>query len=230
MPHPLDNPIWESLTTHHASFALADGAAKRYPKEIGPFAGMARGGADLSVDASLMKLVGESDLVYFLGQIPQLGPEWRVHRHDPLPQLICREPIAAIEGPEVVELTSAHHADMLALTRLVYPGYFRERTPAIGGYIGIYLNGRLAAMAGQRLHCHEYVEISAICTHPDHVGKGYAQRLLAILTNRALERGEIPFLHVSRENTRARAVYDLLGYRERTALPFVSIERGRSGA
>jgi predicted GNAT family acetyltransferase len=80
-------------------------------------------------------------------------------------------------------------------------------------------------MAGERMRCHEYQEMSAICTHPDFLGRGYAQRLLAVLTNRTLDRGVTPFLHVDRANTRARSVYDRLGYRERAALPFASVTR-----
>lgn len=227
MPHPLDNPIWESLSTRHAPFAVSDPPIKRYPKTIGPFAGIASdSNADPEITAGLAKQVLAGDLVYFLGELPTLNDEWQMHHYDPLPQMICEAPLKhAGAGPEIIELTERHRPDMLALTALVYPGYFRERTPDIGNYLGIYQKGQLAAIAGERMHCHEFLEMSAICTHPDFLGRGYAHHLLAALTHRTLERGLKPFLHVSRENVRARAVYERLGYRERVALPFMSVCR-----
>jgi ribosomal protein S18 acetylase RimI-like enzyme len=187
--------------------------------------GIAPDEAIVAQDSSLARLMEPGELVYFIQHWPKLGAEYEVHAYDPLPQLVCTSRITPIDGPEITVLTDEHRADMLALTALVYPGYFRQRTPEIGGYIGIYQSGRLAAMAGERMRCHEYQEMSAICTHPDFLGRGYAKRLLAVLTNRTLDRGVTPFLHVDRANTRARSVYDGLGYRERAALPFASVTR-----
>ena len=225
MPHPLDNPIWASLQTHHARFAQRDRSVARYPRDIGPFVGT----DNPAISNELSSLVAQGELVYFLGTVPsKLGDEWDIHAYDPLPQLVCEsrvEPVAG-PGPEIATLGEAHRNDMLALTARVYPGYFRLRTPDIGGYIGIYQDGVLAAMAGERMRCHNYVEMSGICTHPDYLGRGYAQCLLAKLTNSHLELGNTPFLHVNRDNIRARSLYERLGYRERTALPFVSVTRG----
>ena len=252
MPHLLDNPIWESLQTHHRKFALTDTSIARYPRNIGPFAGIALDGATapfaahsaeraaphaqsahMSRDsAALRALLAVDELVYFLGVPPAaLSDEFTMHAYDLLPQLVASAPIKEIvPGPEIIELAEAHRPDMIALTALVYPGYFRERTADIGGYIGIYQDGMLAAMAGERMKCHQYQEMSAICTHPNFLGRGYAARLLGALTNRTFERGFTPFLHVNAENTRARAVYDRLGYRERTRLPFVSVTRRKADA
>jgi ribosomal protein S18 acetylase RimI-like enzyme len=223
MAHVLDNPIWESLQTHHAQYALRDKGIGRYPREVGPFLGMSAESA--GAPASLANLMIPGEVVYFIQHWPALDEEYEVHRYDLMPQLVCETRLNAVAGPEITVLTNEHHADMLALTGLVYPGYFRQRTPEIGNYIGIYQDGKLAAMAGERMRCHQYQEMSAICTHPDFLGRGYAQRLLAILTNRTLDRGVTPFLHVDRANTRARSVYDRLGYQERAALPFASVTR-----
>jgi predicted GNAT family acetyltransferase len=56
-------------------------------------------------------------------------------------------------------------------------------------------------------------EISGVCTHPDFQGRGLAQRLVLKLVRRQMQRGEIPFLHVMRENARARALYERMGFR-----------------
>ena len=69
------------------------------------------------------------------------------------------------------------------------------------------------AMAGERLKVPGYTEVSAVCTHPDHTGKGYARMLMREIMRGIRDRGEIPFLHVRSENTRAIGVYERLGFR-----------------
>ena len=114
---------------------------------------------------------------------------------------------------------------MLALTALVYPHYFRARTMELGRYFGIYLDGRLAAMIGERLGTDGHTELSAICTHPDFTGRGFARRLTAWLGNDVLAQGRMPFLHVSHENARAKALYQRMGFRLRRDIGFWSLRR-----
>jgi len=111
------------------------------------------------------------------------------------------------------------------LTALVYPHYFRLRTMELGRYFGIYQGGRLAAIIGERLGMDAYQEISAVCTHPDFSARGYARRLLALLSNDNLERGRTPFLHVSHQNHRAKLLYEQTGYRHRRDIDFWSLCR-----
>jgi predicted GNAT family acetyltransferase len=125
----------------------------------------------------------------------------------------------------VIELTDTHRADVLALTARVYPHYFRERTMELGRYFGIYQDGRLAAMIGERLGTDAHQEMSAICTDPDFNGRGYARRLTALLTNDVLARGRTPFLHVSHANSRAKQLYERIGYRHRRDIGFWSLRR-----
>ena len=139
--------------------------------------------------------------------------------------MVCTAPLDVIEGPEIIELSAEHRADVLALTALVYPHYFRARTMEMGRYFGIYQEGRLAAIIGERLGTDAYTEMSAICTHPDFNGRGYARRLTAMLTNDTLARGRTPFLHVSHENTRAKQLYEQLGFRHRRDIAFWSLRR-----
>jgi ribosomal protein S18 acetylase RimI-like enzyme len=139
--------------------------------------------------------------------------------------MICEHPIAQGDGPEIIELTGERVRDMLALTALVYPHYFRSRTIAMGRYLGIYQHGALVAMAGERMGTHGCQEISAVCTHPDFTGRGHAQRLVAALNNAALDNGRSPFLHVSHENVRAKSLYERLGYVHRTDVSLRSVRR-----
>ena len=90
----------------------------------------------------------------------------------------------------------------------------------------IYVEGRLAAMIGERLGAPGFREMSAICTHPDFLGRGYARRLTAFLTNQTLQDGRQPFLHVAYANDRARMLYEQMGYRLRRDIPFLALRRG----
>ena len=96
----------------------------------------------------------------------------------------------------------------------------------LGRYFGIYVDGRLAAMIGERLGTPEAREMSAICTHPDFLGRGYARRLTAFLTNQTLRAGKRPFLHVAYANARAKALYEAMGYALRRDIPFMALRRG----
>ena len=223
-PHPLDNPVWSSLTTHHAPLARTAGPAKRYPGDVAPFVAIARGDGDALADVE--QLVDRNELVCFVGAAPRLGTGWRIEHAAPIAQMVRDMPLDVPDGPTTIEITNERHiADLLALTALVYPHYFRPRTIAMGRYLAIYDGERLAAMAGERMHCEGHREISAVCTHPDYAGRGFARRLIAILTNAILDRGEQPFLHFSHENVRAKALYERLGFAFRADVPLLVATR-----
>ncbi len=121
----------------------------------------------------------------------------------------------AASGQEIVELTAAHATEMIELTALTKPGPFDKRTHELGRYIGIFREGKLVAMAGERLKVPGYTEVSAVCTHPEHTGHGYARLLMNDVMQGIRQRGEIPFLHVREGNARAIELYERLGFRRR---------------
>lgn len=211
--------MYESLTTRHAGVALKHGEAVRYPPDVAPFLGVPRA-MDLSA-ATLEALVPKGDHVFLLG--PRVTPAsgWTVEHLGQALQMVCEKPLPPLEGPEIVPLTTdEHHAQMRELTSLVYPHYFRPRTHVLGRYFGIFEKGRLAAMAGERMGMQTPRELSAICTHPDFLGRGLARRLLVWLSNDVFARGEKPFLHVDPENVRAVGLYERNGYVTRARLDF----------
>ena len=223
-PHPLDNPVWASLTSHHAALAITSEGAARYPADVAPFVGVAAG--DTRAAAGVEALVARGELVIFVGAAPPLSDTWRIEQSVAIAQRVRHDPLDVPDGPPAIELTRAKQiADMLALTALVYPHYFRPRTVAMGRYFGIYDGDRLAAMAGERMHCEGHREISAVCTHPDYLGRGYARRLIALLTNDILGRGELPFLHFAHENVRAKALYERIGYAHRADIALLVATR-----
>jgi ribosomal protein S18 acetylase RimI-like enzyme len=227
-PSGLDNPFWASLRTRHRHLAIGARDIARYPPEFAPFLGIAGAGTD--AEAGLASLVAPGETVLLLGVAPRLSADWRLESLGELAQMVCSGPIEMAGGPEIMPLGKAQRDDALALTALVYQHYYRQRTMELCRYFGLYVpdergNARLAAMIGERLGTETHTEMSAICTHPDFEGRGYASRLTAFLANDTLARGQTPFLHVSLENPRAKALYERLGYRLRRRIPFWSLRR-----
>lgn len=219
----LDNPFWSALDSIHREVALRAGEVARYPAAYAPFLGVAS--ADATAEEALDALVAPGESVYLIGIAPAQHVDWTLQAFRPLAQMVCDAPLTVVEGPGIVALGEAQRDDVLALTALVYPHYFRERTMELGRYFGIYEDGRLAAMIGERMGSAGSREMSAICTHPDFTGRGYARQLTAWLTNESLARGVQPFLHVSHENPRAKGLYEQLGYRVRRDIGFWSLKR-----
>jgi ribosomal protein S18 acetylase RimI-like enzyme len=220
----LDNPLFAALDGIHRDIALRRGDVVRYPADVAPFLGVAHAGVE--VGDAFDALVPEGDEALLLGVAPaRMPPGWTLEPFADLAQMVCGEPLDEVDGAEILELDERHRDDVLALTALVYPHYFRPRTMALGRYFGIYRQGRLAAMIGERLGTPAAREMSAICTHPDSIGRGHARRLTAFLANDTLAQGRLPFLHVSHANTRAKQLYERSGWRLRRDIPFWRLAR-----
>jgi GNAT superfamily N-acetyltransferase len=119
---------------------------------------------------------------------------------------------------EIVQLGAADSNEMKELTALTKPGPFERRTHELGTYLGIKSEGKLIAMAGERMKVPGFTEVSAVCTHPEHTGRGYARMLMSRVMQGIFERGETPFLDVREDNARAIGLYELLGFRKRSLL------------
>lgn len=70
-----------------------------------------------------------------------------------------------------------------------------------------------------------YTEVSAVCTHPNHTGKGYARELMLEVMRGTQHRGETSFLHVRQDNRRAVELYERLGFRTRMVVQFTVLRR-----
>jgi predicted GNAT family acetyltransferase len=114
---------------------------------------------------------------------------------------------------------------MQELVRLTNPGPFGPRTIELGRFVGIRRDGRLVAMAGERLKPEGHTEITGVCTHPDHRGRGYSQALVADAARHILGRGDTPFLHVYSTNRGAITLYEKLGFRLRRTLRVTVLSR-----
>jgi predicted GNAT family acetyltransferase len=221
----LDNPMWSALTTAQSHFALGGPHAKRYPAEVAPFIAVAE--PSTAAARALAEIVAPGETVNIVSVTPKLEEGWTLLATGNIVQMVWRDdaPLPAEDASDIVPLGDADAADMLALTALVFPGYFRPRTPEMGAYFGIRQRSRFAAMAGERMKIHAYEEISAVCTHPDFTGRGYAARLINHLVAKQLQRGITPFLHVNETNARARSLYERLGFADRASLPLWLLKR-----
>jgi ribosomal protein S18 acetylase RimI-like enzyme len=218
MTHPLDNPIWTALTTRQQALAQGDDLARRFPPEIGPLCAV-HDEADEAAYRSLAKLAEPGESLILFQEPPQRLPQgWEIEMRGFLTQMVLEEPMPDVPPAEMDVLSDADVPDMLALTQLTKPGPFRERTHTLGTFYGIRQEGRLVAMAGERTNLPGYTEVSAVCTHPDFQGRGYARVLMAQVMRNILERGDTPYLHAWHDNYGAIRVYEKLGYRQRKLL------------
>lgn len=129
---------------------------------------------------------------------------------------------------DIVELDANHKIELFKLVNLVQPGYFRNHTSQLGSYYGIYKNNELVAIAGERMKMNAYTEVSAVVTHPEHTGKGYARQLVAYTSNKILSENKVLYLHVAQTNTVAIKLYEKLGFAERRKISFWNLIRIRS--
>jgi len=224
MTHPLDRPIWSALTTRQQDLAEGGALARRYPTAITPFADM----ADMSAEsfAALGKLVSGPEIaVLFTPDAVTAPEEFKVLLAETGEQLIGTPAEVTMSGVEPVTLGAADVAEMIALTELTKPGPFFARTHELGKFLGIRIDGKLVAMAGERMKPANYTEMTAICMHPDHRGRGYAQLLLGAVARQIVARGEIPFLHVFTDNISAIALYERQGMNIRRRLHVTVLQK-----
>jgi GNAT superfamily N-acetyltransferase len=213
----LDNPAYAALGGLHARFAQVAGRVRRYPEDVSPFLALpVPPTAQDWADAAGLLAPGSIAAVGF--SEAELPPGWRAVAAYDLVQMVG-ERVAGVDCPEAIGLGPADVPEMLELISRTEPGPFLARTIELGDYLGIRHDGALIAMAGERLQFAGWTEISAVCTAPEHRGKGLASQLVGALTARIQLRSARPFLHVLDTNTAAIRLYEELGFRvRRTAL------------
>jgi len=220
----LDRPIWSALTTRQRGLAQGGERALRYPSAIGPFADM----IDMSAAsfAALGQLMSPSEYVVLFTHDTVTAPAgFKVLLAETGEQMIGTAAESPLHDAEIVTLGADDVPAMMALTELTKPGPFGKRTHELGTFLGIRVGSELVAMAGERLKPGNHTEMTAICVHPAHRGRGYAQALLGAIARQIVARGEIPFLHVFSNNASAIALYQRQGMRIRRRLHVTVLQK-----
>lgn len=223
MNHPLDRPIWTALTGRQAGFAAGDGHALRYRPEINILAAAADDSPEALAALAALVPAGGKVATVEAAETP-VPPGLVVAKQAMLAQMVAERP-APPEPIDYLDLGDVDAPEMVALATQTEPGPFVEATHRLGAFIGVRVDGRLVAMAGERMRAPGLTEVSAVCTHPDWRGRGLAGKLMRVVMARIVARGETPFLHSYATNAGAIALYEKLGFRTRREVIATFLER-----
>jgi len=208
----LDNVMWNCLSGPQARFATGSGAVRRYAPGFSPIVGCKDAHHPDFDELEKHSAPGETFYIDIWSGAAPAG--WRIDKEARMFKMVWEAPAPTDDAaPDAVPLRPEHAAQAVELARLTNPGPFGIRTPELGEYFGFFEDGRLIAMAGERMEVGSLREISGICTHPDFQGRGLARKLTLKLVHREMRRGLTPYLHVMSHNTGARALYEKMGFR-----------------
>jgi len=205
----LDNPVWHSLSETHKEFALDYGNTKFYNPDYCPFGGFID---SEHIAGAIDQYSALSDNFFVVGEKPEISENVQIAKELVCLQMIIYDKIQLSIDTEIVKLNESHNEELCALVNLVQPGYFKNKTPLLGNYFGIFKENQLVAITGERMKMNDFTEVSAIVTHPDHTGKGYAKQLITHVVNAIFDENKTPFLHVVESNIGAIKLYEKLGF------------------
>ncbi|HUZ58047.1 MAG TPA: GNAT family N-acetyltransferase [Hanamia sp.] len=225
MDHELDNPVWNALISGNQSLALGTETVKFFADDVAPFVGLKEYTFE-NFDILYNHIKdGRRCVVVSTNEILFPG-SWEIIESLHVLQMVYANTfIKSLGNKNIISLGEQNTEEMIQLTELTHPGPFKNGTIRFGHYEGIFDNGKLVAMAGQRLHPCPYAEISAVCTHPDFMKKGLATQLILSQIFRIRSSSEIPFLHVVDHNMKAIKLYNDLGFTKRSDIHIYVIKK-----
>jgi len=223
--HLFADPIWHALHTRHRHFAISAGNACRYPADVAPFASVAEPSVTVFEELHSLLVPGESVWIAE-GKFPNC-PKLVFEATIECLQMVLPEEVTppADTAVGIVPLSCADAPAMVALTDLAFPGFFRAKTCEMGSYYGVFAGEELVSMSGERMILDGYPEVSGVCTHPDHRGKGYAAALMWQVVRDHRRDGLVSWLHVSAGNRHAIELYLRMGFVEARRLVYHRISR-----
>ncbi|MCB4767181.1 GNAT family N-acetyltransferase [Ancylobacter sp. Lp-2] len=226
--HPLDRPVWAALTSRHALLAEGGPLAKRYPADILPFAALRDDSPEAGRALAALVRPGESVVFAEAGEVALpagLSPASVAEAVQMVAEPLAMPLPAAAVDARIAPLGPSDAAEMLELATLTRPGPFGLKALSLGGFWGVRLDGRLAAMAGERLRQPGFTELSGVCTHPDFRGRGLARSLSLFVAAGIAARGDTPYLHAYAGNAAIR-LYESIGFRLRGSMTIVTARAG----
>jgi ribosomal protein S18 acetylase RimI-like enzyme len=218
----LDNPVWYSLSEVHQAFALDYNNIKFYRPEYCPFGALVKN-ENIAGFITEYSLLAEN--FFIVGEKPKFSNEVKLKNELVCIQMMLHEKIKMNITENIIELNHEHSHDLFQLVNLVQPGYFKNKTFLLGNYYGIFTNNQLVSVTGERMQMNQNIEVSAVVTHPGHMGKGYATQLIAYTANAIFDRNKNPFLHAAETNIRAIKLYERLGFKTRRKISFWNFVR-----
>lgn len=214
----LDNPAWYSLSETHKDFVVDYEQIKFYDPDYCPFGGALH---DDETESGIAAYASLTDSFFVIGNKPVVSDKVQVEHELICNQMLLDEGIDIDIHENIIALqTEDQRDDLFKLVNLVQPGYFKNKTSDLGSYYGIYKDEQLIAVAGERMKMEGYTELSAIVTHPEHTGKGYAKQLIVHASNKIFNEYKIPYLHVADTNLNAIRLYEKLGFVTRKKISF----------
>lgn len=212
MKHLLDNIAWHTLSGHHLRHSAGTATSRRYAHGFSPILGFSD---PLHADFHALEPFCLPDEHFYTdGWSGEVPGGWTLHVESTMFKMVWEGGLPKEDSLlQACTLDHSHAGQALELATRTRPGPFGPRTIELGEYFGCFDGAKLIAMAGERMHAHTLHEISGVCTDPEFRGQGLARRLMLLIVRRQMMRGEIPFLHVMRENSGARALYERMGFR-----------------
>lgn len=218
----LDNPVWFSLSETHQSFVVDYGNIKFYHPDYCPFGGFEKGDA---IANSIDEYSAMVERFFIVGEKSELSNLLKLNKELVCLQMIVYNPIDIAINEPIIKLTDEHIDVLYEMVNLVQPGYFKKKTALLGNYYGIFKNEELVSVIGERMQMNDFIEVSAVVTHPNHTKKGYAKQLVVHTVNEIFKQNKIPYLHVIEDNSRAIQLYEKLGFSTRRKISFWNITK-----
>jgi len=218
----LNNPVWHSLSESHSEFAINYASMKFYHPDYCPFGGFDQ---NENIPGSIRDYSTLVDNFYVVGKKPEIPGELKIKKELVCLQMVIKHRIEIENNDPIIKLRKQYGDALFQLVNLVQPGYFRVNTGSLGDYFGIFQDEKLIAITGERMKMQDFTEISAVVTHPDHGGKGYAKQLVAYTVNNIFDQDKTPYLHVAETNIGAIKLYEKLGFETRRKISFWNVTR-----
>ncbi|HYF31948.1 MAG TPA: GNAT family N-acetyltransferase [Chitinophagaceae bacterium] len=213
----LDNPVWHSLQEDHKQFALTYGNLKCYHPDVCPFGGYE---GEENIASAIDEYATLANNFFIVGEKPEFSDKLILKKELICLQMVIDRRMDVSIRERIVRLNDDHKDELVELVNLVQPGYFRDKTPLLGDYFGIFKDEMLVSVTGERMKTHDFTEVSAIVTHPEHTGLGYAKQLIAYAVNNIFDQHKTPYLHVAQTNAHAIALYERSGFKTRRKISF----------